>query len=1002
MKKLTTIFVGFFHLIIQAFTGSSQHYTATVLHAANGLPSSELLCIERDQQGYLWIGSNVGITKYDGYTFETFQYSSDNQLIGKVNTIKEDKVQRLWIGTDAGLFIRIGKSIRKYSEESESAKPINKIFEDKYSNIYLATDIGPACISKAVADTALKIDLKKFILPGWPDRNDGVPGINLISKTDDNIVYFSSNYKIYTYQNDLINEIYHYNDTHDLIVNLIPLDISRVVFNCGHSGWHKIENRNHYKLDFKKMLNAEITLPKSTQWILDYRTVFQFDPLQEIATSLIDLRQYNIYWVSDLLVDPQDIIWIATHEGLLQLQPSVFKTYDSRRFPLTEEIYSMYETSKKQFLMGGNQGKLIVLKDGESFEFSDLSPLVPLAEVKAILEDRKGRLWFGTGYQGIVLYDNNKVRHFTERDGLRDNNNTFLYETSKGRLFATGDLGLTEILVSNSNSVSFKNYRLKPRYSMHATLNASVEGPGNILWCGGLDGLYFLKDDSLHSYNFLERRISVSDIKIDKSGDLWILTEGDGIFQCSFNASHTPVLKTHYTTKNGLSSNLFMKILFDKEGNRWLTSYNGISFISKDADMIVNFNGSDIFLTPGFNSLFLYQDSKERIWAGCSKGIASFDPATITRSSYTPPAYITEVALANSGQDVLAYDVNSGDGVSKRLSLSYDKNYLRFQYVAIDHSNQQNLQYHYQLAGLDTAWINAGNQRSVIYQHLAPGDYSFKVKALNNKGTWSHTATCIFIINKPFWATWWFVVSIILASVVVLFAIIRSRDKSIRKKAEMEALVEKQISDLKIKALRSKMNPHFIFNCLNSIDNLIQTDEKDKATVYLSKFAKLIRAILENSKYNEVSCWKDLESLKLYLELEEFRYDNIFSCEIKIADEILQGDYKVPPLIIQPFVENAIHHGLLNKQFGSRNLKIDVMVNDNIIKYTITDNGVGRAQANAYKQINGDTHFSMGMEVTIDRINLFNNAEHEGVKITDLKDENDRPAGTQIEVWLLN
>ncbi|MEO6000680.1 MAG: histidine kinase, partial [Chitinophagaceae bacterium] len=198
-------------------------------------------------------------------------------------------------------------------------------------------------------------------------------------------------------------------------------------------------------------------------------------------------------------------------------------------------------------------------------------------------------------------------------------------------------------------------------------------------------------------------------------------------------------------------------------------------------------------------------------------------------------------------------------------------------------------------------------------------------------------------------------------------------------------------------------SPHFIFNCLNSIDNLIQTDEKDMATNYLAKFAKLIRAILENSKQNVIPCWKDLESLRLYLELEEFRYNNKFSYHIKIADEILEGDYKVPPLIIQPFVENAIHHGLLNKQFGARDLWIDVSVDDdNTIKYTITDNGVGRAQANIYNQINGDTHFSMGMEVTIDRISLFNKGDHGGVKVTDLKDENNDAAGTQIEVWLLN
>ena len=198
------------------------------------------------------------------------------------------------------------------------------------------------------------------------------------------------------------------------------------------------------------------------------------------------------------------------------------------------------------------------------------------------------------------------------------------------------------------------------------------------------------------------------------------------------------------------------------------------------------------------------------------------------------------------------------------------------------------------------------------------------------------------------------------------------------------------------------MNPHFIFNCLNSIDNLIQVDEKEKATLYLAKFAKLIRSILENSKNNVVPCWKDMETLKLYLELEELRCDKKFSYQIKIADEIMNGDYKVPPLVIQPFVENAIHHGLLNKISPDKNLRIDVTVIKNHILYSIEDNGVGRAKAASYKQLNKPAYESMGMQITTDRINLFNQTKNGSVKIVDLMNEYNEPCGTRVEVELLN
>ena len=151
---------------------------------------------------------------------------------------------------------------------------------------------------------------------------------------------------------------------------------------------------------------------------------------------------------------------------------------------------------------------------------------------------------------------------------------------------------------------------------------------------------------------------------------------------------------------------------------------------------------------------------------------------------------------------------------------------------------------------------------------------------------------------------------------------------------EMYSMNE-QLSKAKLEALRSQMNPHFIFNCLNSIDNLIQMDEKEKATLYLSKFAKLIRSILENSAHNEVPCWKDIETLNLYLQLEELRCDKKFLYKLIVSDEILNGDYKVPPLIIQPFVENAIHHGLINKKDGDKKLIIQVSVINNHIHYLL-------------------------------------------------------------------
>ncbi len=212
---------------------------------------------------------------------------------------------------------------------------------------------------------------------------------------------------------------------------------------------------------------------------------------------------------------------------------------------------------------------------------------------------------------------------------------------------------------------------------------------------------------------------------------------------------------------------------------------------------------------------------------------------------------------------------------------------------------------------------------------------------------------------------------------------------------EMYSMNE-QLLKAKLEALRSQMNPHFIFNCINSIDALIQSNDKYHATVYLNKFAKLIRNILDSSKQNTVSLTKDLDTLQLYIELEQFRHEGKFTAAIKADDELLRDDYKVPPLIIQPFVENAILHGLRYRHDNEGRLTISVSRQGNYLKYLIEDNGVGRNTGDKHVQ---KEKLSYGIDISNERVKLFNNEEKTSVQITDLFKDN-KPSGTNVEVLL--
>ncbi|MEO6870190.1 MAG: histidine kinase, partial [Ginsengibacter sp.] len=217
----------------------------------------------------------------------------------------------------------------------------------------------------------------------------------------------------------------------------------------------------------------------------------------------------------------------------------------------------------------------------------------------------------------------------------------------------------------------------------------------------------------------------------------------------------------------------------------------------------------------------------------------------------------------------------------------------------------------------------------------------------------------------------------------------------LRSRIEIYSMNE-QLSKAKLDALRSQMNPHFIFNCINSIDALIQSNDKYYATVYLNKFAKLLRNILDSSKQNTVSLSKDLETLQLYIELEKFRNENKFTATINADDELLEDDYKVPPLIVQPFVENSILHGLRYRNDNNGRLSISVNKRTNYIQYIIEDNGVGRNTNN--KHIQKDKT-SYGITMSNERVRLFNNEENASVKIIDLF-EAGNPSGTRVEVLL--
>jgi LytS/YehU family sensor histidine kinase len=227
--------------------------------------------------------------------------------------------------------------------------------------------------------------------------------------------------------------------------------------------------------------------------------------------------------------------------------------------------------------------------------------------------------------------------------------------------------------------------------------------------------------------------------------------------------------------------------------------------------------------------------------------------------------------------------------------------------------------------------------------------------------------------------------------------------KSIRSKKLKEELAYKQkIAETEMQALRAQMNPHFFFNSLNSIENFIMQNERKLASDYLNKFARFIRSVLDSSSQELIEINKDLESLQLYIDLEQLRYNYKFTYFCDVDPVLLSGEYHVPSLLVQPFLENAIIHGIGPSDRNDLKIILKISLSGSLIRYMIEDNGIGREQSRAYKDLNKPFYKSVGMEITRERINIFNQdpTTTNSVQITDLYDSQQRPAGTRVEFAL--
>lgn len=440
------------------------------------------------------------------------------------------------------------------------------------------------------------------------------------------------------------------------------------------------------------------------------------------------------------------------------------------------------------------------------------------------------------------------------------------------------------------------------------------------------------------------------------------------------------------TTADGLVSDAINCLYTSPGGHIWAGSFRGLSHLSPGGGGYTIRNTTRANGLPS-NAIYKVAGAGNSIWLATEKGVVRLKDMA-NAGTVTAPLIVR--ATAND---------KPWDWEQKGR-FGHRQNNVGFEFISLQFHFFGKVPYRYRLEK-DAPWARTLN-RDVFFPALKPGSYQLEVQAQGKDGSWSPSALAAFEVRPPYWATWWFRGLALVLVAGAAWGFYRFRTKELKAEAsriQERAALEQEMTELKQSALRAQMNPHFIFNCLSSIQNFIMEGEKDQAVQYLSSFASLIRATLRASMEAETPLEEEARMLENYLELEQLRFQHKFDFNIEIDEQIDTYDTAIPPLLLQPYVENAIVHGLADTE---RDGRIDVHFskeNGNIL-VTITDNGMGITASSARKKARESLYKSVGMTITRKRLELLSGQPGNPVSVQELKSETGEVEGTRITVTL--
>ncbi len=1023
--------IGFFIICflihIASLYGQQNIVQFEHINLEEGLSQGSVYCVLQDQKGFLWFGTQDGLNKYDGYQFTVYRhnkYDSSSLSDNCINAIYEDVDGYLWIGTLSGGLNRLDlrtntfKSfqVKGNNPESISSNTVSWIYQDHSGKMWVGTDNGLNLMNG-----------ENFIKFKYDESNSSSISGNSIT-----CIYEDSQKNLWFGTNQGLNR-------YD------PATKSFQRFSLYHEA-----DKSKYSHITSLFEDQNRNLLVGTNGAGLFQCTLSSNGRVQPEFKRITFPGIRLNEVSSLLSDPDGNIWIGyQEEGLVRWNPVSNKHVHVRTNPVQPKSLSNDRVSALFFDKFGNlwvgtlNGINKLNLSSQKFASYQNKPGI-LGDISnsvfAISKDEAGNFWTGTR-GGLFRLDTKQevieYRHQPESPGRREDAIRSIHIDKNASIWIGTEKGTLEIV--DPVTKTFQAIEIDPQWRENPIYTIR-EDEDNILWLGTLEGLYSMDPVSqeIRHYDWQKtiqtgtKRREIRSIEIDDTGNLWIGTRGAGLFyfdkqkeafinfqndpKDSLSISNNVIACIYiekksntiwigtasgfnkffpsekkfnsYTESDGLPNDVVYGILPDDDGFLWLSTNNGVAKFDPKRETFRRYDVSDGLQGSEFNAGAYYRSQDGELFFGGINGYTAFYPREVKDNTLLPEIVLT-------GFKVLNEDVGLSTSVEyiDNINLTHKDYVFSLEFSAIHLTAPEKNRYAYTLEGFDHGWVYT-QRRFATYTNLDPGKYTFKVKASNNDGIWNEKGLSINIfIKPPFWQTWWFYALVTALAGSVVWVLYKFRVGQIRKEEKLKTEFNKKLADVEMTALRAQMNPHFLFNCLNSINRFIVRNDAETASNYLTKFSRLIRLILQNSKSSTITLRNELEALKLYVELEEMRFENRFEYSIYVDDNI-EGEFvEVPPLLLQPYVENAIWHGLMHKESRGK-LTIAITKEGNRLRCIIEDNGIGRQKAQQLKSKSATRDKSLGMKITTDRLNLYKKQTE--VQVIDLMDLNGAPSGTRV------